>query len=140
MLVININDHRLDVSPEKAFNALFSDAPNSMCILKDEEIINFNNIFVERCGFDIANELLDKFTISKKIFNKTTQESLLIFDGYTKGLKHIGGEILVSQAIEENYYFGFIQVMWIEGLEEFEQVIDQMNRLITTFLNESNVA
>ena len=139
MLLIEIGDNAFNVSAEQAFNTLFQDAPNSMCIMQGDKIINFNTMFIERCGYTASEELLPELTVTEKKRRSDDQsERSLIIEAYTKGRKHIGGEILLSELVEKDFSFGFIQVMWIEGLEEFEKVVDQMNHLIKNFLNESN--
>lgn len=129
-MLIQIASTEFNANPQQAFHALFDYSPNPMCLFRKDTAVDCNDSFIDKCGFEASNEVVENFNISNY---RIGYDNDLIADFKCKTVKgkNFGGVVTLSDEVsKDGIRFGFIQFKWIDGFDEFYKAMDAVTAYI----------
>lgn len=114
-----------DFSAEELFESLYKDSKTLVCLIKEDKVLDLNNKCITSFGYEVT-DCLNETLLSDTISLVPSIADTYFFDAKTKkGLKFCG-KVLKSIPTNDGFYFGFIEILYIDGLDTYAVSIDKV--------------
>lgn len=119
-----------DFNAKELFSSLYKDAKTLVCLIKQDKVVDVNKKCIDSFGY-IGEEKANSQSILNSIHLTPFDSNLYSFEATTKkGLK-FSGSVLKSNPTSDGFYFGFIKILHIKGLEEYDLAVDQILKTLS---------
>lgn len=129
VILINSLAEMQALDAKELYRELYENAEALVCLVKDDKVIDVNTKCLTFFGYEDSN--IDKSALLDNIHLIIENSEAYSFNAVTKKGLEVRGNILRSGIVNNEFYFGFIEVSYINGLEDYEEALDKISRTLT---------
>lgn len=128
IILIDNSELSGDIDAHELYSALYENSEALVCLIRDNQIVDLNSKCLVFFGYE--NTPIDKLVLLENLSLEVETEETYKFSAITKKGLDVKGRILKSALINHEFYFGFIEVLYINGLEDYEVALDKISRTL----------
>lgn len=126
VILIDADNQTLDA--KVLYKELYENAEALVCLIKHDKVIDVNTKCLVFFGYE--DSYIDKLVLLDNIYLLIESSDSYDFTATTKLGLEIRGKILKSGAVNNDFYFGFLEISFISGLDDYAVAIDKISKTL----------